>query len=228
MPVWEIVTEPVVITRKLSTKQARERAGELLKTVGQNPNTMGPLPRTSSAAGSVNASRSPGRCPAIRRSHPRRDGFRARRLDPRPDHEPAEGPAEAVSVDSFHDRPRPRHHSVHERQDSPSCTSARLSRWARPMPSTRIRLHPYTKALLSERSSPPARRARHPRRPYRRSTQPAQSASGCRFHTRCPAVMGHCSLQRPVLRELEPCHWVACYLYEEPSVASSGSVAAIA
>lgn len=38
---------------------------------------------------------------------------------------------------------------------------------------------------------------------------------GCMFHTRCPQVMGHCSVQIPPLVELKPERWVACHLYHE-------------
>ncbi len=70
-------------------------------------------------------------------------------------------------------------------------------------------LHPYTRALL--RSLP---------RPGQRlesiqGTVPPPSAypAGCRFSTRCPDVLGHCAERVPPLLEVEPEHWVACWLY---------------
>jgi peptide/nickel transport system ATP-binding protein len=37
--------------------------------------------------------------------------------------------------------------------------------------------------------------------------------SGCRFHPRCPRVMEICRENRPPLLQVEPGHFVACYLY---------------
>ena len=36
---------------------------------------------------------------------------------------------------------------------------------------------------------------------------------GCRFHTRCHKRFDRCDKDEPVLREVEPRHWVSCYLY---------------
>ncbi|MFQ5794747.1 MAG: ABC transporter ATP-binding protein [Candidatus Bipolaricaulia bacterium] len=40
--------------------------------------------------------------------------------------------------------------------------------------------------------------------------------SGCRFNPRCDHVMPICSQKKPPLIEIEPDHYVACYLYTEP------------
>ncbi len=37
--------------------------------------------------------------------------------------------------------------------------------------------------------------------------------SGCRFHPRCPRIMEICKENRPPLVQVEPGHFVACYLY---------------
>jgi oligopeptide/dipeptide ABC transporter ATP-binding protein len=37
---------------------------------------------------------------------------------------------------------------------------------------------------------------------------------GCMFHPRCPHVMPRCSVEVPVLEEVEPERWVACHLYD--------------
>jgi len=37
--------------------------------------------------------------------------------------------------------------------------------------------------------------------------------SGCRFHPRCPYKMDRCSIEEPVLKEVEKDHLVACWLY---------------
>ncbi len=72
--------------------------------------------------------------------------------------------------------------------------------------------HPYTKALLSavptmgrvtERSSTPIRGD---------VPSPMNPPSGCHFHTRCRFAEKRCSVEKPVLREVVPNHWVACHL----------------
>jgi oligopeptide/dipeptide ABC transporter ATP-binding protein len=76
-------------------------------------------------------------------------------------------------------------------------------------------LHPYTQALLAALPSP----AHTGRLQSIQGTVPTPLGYpvGCRFSTRCPAVMPHCSQQDPLLKEQEPGHKVACWLYERPS-----------
>jgi len=76
-------------------------------------------------------------------------------------------------------------------------------------------LHPYTKALLA--ASLPYR----PNPERERNVLPGEVPSplnpptGCRFHTRCPVAMPHCSHVIPELKEVKPGHRVACLLYED-------------
>ena len=74
-------------------------------------------------------------------------------------------------------------------------------------------LHPYTQALLS--SALPYDPDTETQRVVVRGEVPSplNPPSGCRFHPRCPVAMPVCSDERPVFQELEPGHWVACYLY---------------
>lgn len=74
-------------------------------------------------------------------------------------------------------------------------------------------LHPYTKALFS------AALPDHPDKQQEEIVLPGEvpspinPPSGCRFHTRCPFVMPHCSQVEPTLKEVAPKHLVACHLY---------------
>ena len=37
---------------------------------------------------------------------------------------------------------------------------------------------------------------------------------GCLFHPRCPKAFGRCTTEEPVLQEVRPDHWVSCHLYD--------------
>jgi oligopeptide/dipeptide ABC transporter ATP-binding protein len=74
--------------------------------------------------------------------------------------------------------------------------------------------HPYTKALLSAIPVPDPRR-----RPERiiltgDVPSPAKPPPGCRFHTRCAAVMPRCSREAPPAYTVGPGHEVHCFLAE--------------
>ena len=77
--------------------------------------------------------------------------------------------------------------------------------------------HPYTRALIDAVPEPdPANLHRHRPAVAGEPPSPAGLPSGCPFHTRCPQFMtGLCELERPVLRQVQPGHLAACYLYEE-------------
>ena len=73
--------------------------------------------------------------------------------------------------------------------------------------------HPYTQALLSANPTP------DPTREHKRILlqgevpSPINPPSGCNFHTRCPYKFDPCPGEVPQFKEIEPQHWVACYLY---------------
>jgi peptide/nickel transport system ATP-binding protein len=74
-------------------------------------------------------------------------------------------------------------------------------------------LHPYTRALIEAIPEPdPANRFR------RRAVVPGEPVTagayppGCPFYARCPIrIDGTCNVDRPLLEELEPGHFVACW-----------------
>jgi oligopeptide transport system ATP-binding protein len=76
-------------------------------------------------------------------------------------------------------------------------------------------LHPYTRALLA--AAPVANpRLRRKRAPIPgEPPSPLAPPSGCRFRTRCPFAAERCATEVPLLRQLEPGHWVACHFAEE-------------
>ncbi|OPZ08015.1 MAG: Oligopeptide transport ATP-binding protein OppF [candidate division BRC1 bacterium ADurb.BinA364] len=74
--------------------------------------------------------------------------------------------------------------------------------------------HPYTRALLSAIPVPdPARQAR--RMVLEGDVpSPLNPPSGCRFHTRCPAVMDRCRREEPPAYDLGGGHFSKCFLAE--------------
>jgi oligopeptide/dipeptide ABC transporter ATP-binding protein len=74
--------------------------------------------------------------------------------------------------------------------------------------------HPYTQALLSSIPAP------HPRLRRARVAMTGELPSaldppaGCRFHTRCPHAEARCRSEVPAMREVAPGHHAACHLVD--------------
>ncbi len=77
-------------------------------------------------------------------------------------------------------------------------------------------LHPYSKALISAAPVPDPEYAHTDRIILSGDLpSPANPPSGCRFHTRCPMAQDKCSVDDPILREIEPGHFSACHFAED-------------
>jgi oligopeptide transport system ATP-binding protein len=81
-------------------------------------------------------------------------------------------------------------------------------------------LHPYTQAVLSAVPIPdPEVEAKRKRIPIDGELpDPANPPKGCNFCTRCPQVMEICEDVDPEIIEMSDGHWVACHLYDDPSL----------
>jgi peptide/nickel transport system ATP-binding protein len=77
-------------------------------------------------------------------------------------------------------------------------------------------LHPYTQALISAVPIPDPTSARTEVVIKGEIPSPINPPSGCRFHTRCPALIGNiCTIKEPELLEIDKEHYVACHLHKK-------------
>lgn len=78
-------------------------------------------------------------------------------------------------------------------------------------------LHPYTQALLSAVpfADPDASRSRDRIKLTGDVPSPMSAAGGCKFASRCPRCTERCRQEAPMLREVEPGHFVSCHLMDE-------------
>jgi oligopeptide/dipeptide ABC transporter ATP-binding protein len=74
-------------------------------------------------------------------------------------------------------------------------------------------LHPYTQSLLSSAPEPKRGNVRERIILAGDVPSPAKPPTGCAFHTRCPKVMDICREERPELNRITPQQFVACHLY---------------
>lgn len=79
-------------------------------------------------------------------------------------------------------------------------------------------LHPYSQVLVAAIPSVEERREIRglAGQPPNLLTPPP----GCRFAPRCPQVMPECTVTEPVLTEISPGRWVSCLLYRSPEAAT--------
>ena len=73
-------------------------------------------------------------------------------------------------------------------------------------------LHPYTQALMSAIPVPNPRLKRQRTILKGDVPSPLNPPKGCRFHPRCPVAIEKCSQDEPPFLEVNPDHWVACWL----------------
>ena len=74
--------------------------------------------------------------------------------------------------------------------------------------------HPYTKALFAAALPADLDTPREEVAVSGEVPSPLAPPAGCRFHTRCPAVMTRCATEEPPLRTVDG-RLVACHLYAD-------------
>lgn len=74
-------------------------------------------------------------------------------------------------------------------------------------------LHPYTEALLSAVPVPDPRQKKTRMLLEGDLPSPINLPAGCRFYSRCPKRMSHCETIEPPYKEVEAQHSTACHLY---------------
>ena len=212
MPVWEIITEPAIINQNLPKDRAKELAADLLERVGLNRNFLYRYPHQFSGG-------------------QRQRVAIARALSCEPKFLVLDEPVSALDVSiraqimNLLKELQQRYNLTlfmiaHDlgvvRYMCETIAVMYLGQIVEMGPAELVYsnpLHPYTQALLSSALpyDPDTETARVVVRGEVPS--PLNPPSGCRFHPRCPVAMPVCSDERPVFQELEPGHWVACYLY---------------
>jgi len=71
--------------------------------------------------------------------------------------------------------------------------------------------HPYTAALLASIPEPNPEMRPSAVGLKGELPSPIDPPSGCRFRTRCPRAQERCAIEEPLMREVEPDHFVACH-----------------
>lgn len=212
MLVRDIITEPLEIHHMGTRRERYERAAELIQAVGLNPDHLWRFPHEFSGG------------------QRQRIGI-ARALALRPDFIVLDEPTSALDVSvqaqilNILRRLQKEqdlsylfisHHLSVIRAMSQRVVVMYLGQVAERAPTEELfarPLHPYTQALLAAIPIPDPEVHRERIILSGDVPSPAAPPSGCRFHTRCPAVMPICSRVEPPLIPIRKDHWVACHLY---------------
>ncbi len=84
-------------------------------------------------------------------------------------------------------------------------------------------LHPYSIALQNSMPTPNQPEKGRLKAIQGQPPDLARLPSGCPFRARCPQAMPRCAESMPELSEVEPGHWVRCFLHPPLSIGSTNS-----
>jgi oligopeptide/dipeptide ABC transporter ATP-binding protein len=216
MRVWEIVSEPLRPTARLSRTELRRRVTEILPTVGLPADCLDQYPHEFSGGGRQRLSL-------------------ARALIPHPKLLILDEPTSALDVAvqaqilnqlvslqrQFHLAYLLITHNISAvRYVADRVAVMHLGKIAETGPVRDVLehpVHPYTKALLAALPVPDVRRRRTRFRITGDVPTLIRPPAGCRFASRCPFVIDRCRVEEPLLRQVpgRPLQWAACHRAEE-------------
>lgn len=214
MQIWEIIAEPLLINEGLKQKELKERAAELLETVGLAADRIHSYPHQFSGG-------------------QRQRIAIARALSPNPEFivldEPVSGLDVSIRAQILNLLKGLQnkfgltmfmisHDLASLRYMSDIVAVMYLGQLIEVGSSDQVYndpKHPYTQVLLSSVPVPfPEDRKNRQRIKITGEVPSALNPpAACRFHTRCPFAMAKCSEVAPETKEIEPGHKVACHLY---------------
>ena len=215
MSVGETVAEPMLVHGLANASDSRDKAAELFRVVGLNPDMLDRFPHEFSGG------------------QRQRIGI-ARALATEPDFIVCDEPVSALDVSiqaqivNLFEALRDRlgltyvfiaHDLAVVRHLSDRIAVMYFGRIVEIAPKLNLYaapLHPYTRALLSAVPVPDrAVEARRQRLVLQGEVpSPLDRPSGCPFHLRCVHARAECRSVEPMLRQHDEDHWVACHLYD--------------
>ena len=212
MQVWEIIAEPLIVQQQVSSAKAKERAVQLLETVGLSPSSLNEYSHQFSG----------GQRQRIAIARALSCGSKFLILD-----EPVSAldvSIRAQIMNLLKDLQKQfgltlfiiAHDLGVVRYMSDTIGVMYLGQIVETGAADKVYAlakHPYTQALISSALSYDPAAPRKALNIKGEVPSPLDPPSGCRFHTRCPFAMPHCSVEPPPLTEVGSQHNVSCYLY---------------
>lgn len=212
MRVRDIVAEPLVINKQMSSREIKDRVAEILDDVGLRPQQAGLYPHEFSGGqrqriAVASALVSNPKLIVLDEPVSALDvSIRAQIMNLLVDLQKQYGVSYLLIA----------HHLATTRYMANEVVVMYLGKIVERAPTRELfknPLHPYTKALFSAALPAHPDIVRDEILLPGEVPSPINPPSGCRFHPRCPFVMPHCAEREPELKEIATDHLVACHLY---------------